>query len=152
MVAKIMFTKESDEYGFLSNFYPCTIEYGEGRGIYKSSEHLYQSQKVSGVANRMKVITASTPAKAKQLANTLPRVPDWGQRKIRAMKRALWYKFKQPRLRKWLLATGDAELVEMVYWCDHFWGVCHCTHCHGKGENNLGKLLMKLRQKLRDEQ
>jgi predicted NAD-dependent protein-ADP-ribosyltransferase YbiA (DUF1768 family) len=42
-----------------------------------------------------------------------------------------------------LKATGDEELVEGNWWNDTFWGVCN-----GVGENNLGKLLMKIRAEL----
>jgi len=39
-----------------------------------------------------------------------------------------------------LLQTGDEELIEGNKWGDRFWGVCK-----GKGKNNLGKILMKIR-------
>lgn len=42
-----------------------------------------------------------------------------------------------------LLETGDAELVESNWWHDYFWGVCN-----GRGENHLGKILMKIRAEL----
>ena len=39
------------------------------------------------------------------------------------------------------------ELIEGNTWSDNFWGDCHCPKCRGiKGENNLGKLLMKIRE------
>jgi len=53
-------------------------------------------------------------------------------------------KFKQPELKAKLLATGDAELIEGNHWGDIVWGVCR-----GKGENRLGKILMKVREELR---
>jgi hypothetical protein len=43
-----------------------------------------------------------------------------------------------------LLATGDMELIEDNDWDDTYWGVCN-----GAGENNLGKLLMKIRAEAR---
>ncbi len=43
-----------------------------------------------------------------------------------------------------LLATGDAELVEGNNWGDRFWGICR-----GEGRNELGKILMKVRDELR---
>ena len=42
-----------------------------------------------------------------------------------------------------LMDTGDAELIEGNNWNDTFWGVCN-----NAGENNLGKLLMKIRAAL----
>lgn len=43
-----------------------------------------------------------------------------------------------------LLKTGDEELVEGNTWGDTFWGVCK-----GKGRNELGKILMKVREEFR---
>jgi predicted NAD-dependent protein-ADP-ribosyltransferase YbiA (DUF1768 family) len=45
-----------------------------------------------------------------------------------------------------LLATDDEELVEGNWWNDTFWGVCR-----GDGENNLGKIIMKVRDELRQQ-
>lgn len=44
------------------------------------------------------------------------------------------------------MTTGNAELIEGNTWNDTFWGVCN-----GEGENNLGKLLMKVRTNLFEE-
>jgi predicted NAD-dependent protein-ADP-ribosyltransferase YbiA (DUF1768 family) len=56
------------------------------------------------------------------------------------MEDILMRKFAHLELRGLLLATGDAHLEEGNWWGDYFWGVCK-----GKGENNLGKILMKVR-------
>jgi predicted NAD-dependent protein-ADP-ribosyltransferase YbiA (DUF1768 family) len=54
-------------------------------------------------------------------------------------------KFTQNRiLADKLIATGDTELIEGNNWRDYFWGMCN-----GKGKNNLGKILMKVREELR---
>jgi len=55
-------------------------------------------------------------------------------------------KFKQEDLKQMLLDTGDQELVEGNTWNDTFWGVCR-----GEGQNNLGKILMKVRMELRQQ-
>jgi N-glycosidase YbiA len=44
-----------------------------------------------------------------------------------------------------LLDTGDAELVEVNHWRDFWWGVCN-----GVGANHLGRLLMTIRNELRE--
>lgn len=41
------------------------------------------------------------------------------------------------------LEHRQRELIEGNTWGDTFWGVCR-----GKGENNLGKILMRLRSEL----
>jgi predicted NAD-dependent protein-ADP-ribosyltransferase YbiA (DUF1768 family) len=45
-----------------------------------------------------------------------------------------------------LIATKDAELIEGNNWGDVIWGCVRGPGDEWIGENNLGKLLMKLRQ------
>ena len=59
------------------------------------------------------------------------------------MRELLRQKFAHPDLRRLLLATGDAELVEGNTWGDTFWGTVD-----GKGENHLGKILTRIRTEL----
>ena len=47
-----------------------------------------------------------------------------------------------------LLSTGDQELIEGTWWHDKFWGICICTKCANKGDNNLGKILMTVREEI----
>jgi len=57
-------------------------------------------------------------------------------------------KFKaHPDLKKKLLETGTAKLIEGNTWHDTFWGVNINT---GKGENHLGKILMQVRSELKN--
>jgi predicted NAD-dependent protein-ADP-ribosyltransferase YbiA (DUF1768 family) len=49
------------------------------------------------------------------------------------------------------LLTADLEIVENNYWHDNFWGSCTCSRCGRKGENNLGKILMSVRQELKQQ-
>ena len=44
-----------------------------------------------------------------------------------------------------LLKTGDAILIEGNTWGDKIWG-----QVNGVGENNLGKILMRIREELKD--
>lgn len=54
-------------------------------------------------------------------------------------------KFTQHKdLAEKLLETGDEELVEGNKWNDTYWGVCN-----GKGKNQLGKILMRIREELK---
>ncbi|MBK9336371.1 MAG: NADAR family protein [Lewinellaceae bacterium] len=62
------------------------------------------------------------------------------------MRECLELKFSQEPFLTWLLETGDANLQEGNTWSDTFWGVDLET---GAGENNLGKLLMEIREHLR---
>jgi len=57
----------------------------------------------------------------------------------------LFAKFSQSKkLSELLLSTGDKYLEETNNWGDEFWGVCNEV-----GENNLGKILIRVRKKLK---
>jgi len=72
--------------------------------------------------------------------------PDWDDVRIGVMEEVVRAKFNQnPHLAARLMATGQMPLVEGNDWGDTFWGVDVKT---GKGENNLGKILMKIRSEL----
>lgn len=61
------------------------------------------------------------------------------------MYKLLRAKFVQEPMRSKLLETGEAYLEETNYWKDTFWGVYN-----GTGENRLGRLLMLVRDELRE--
>ena len=62
------------------------------------------------------------------------------------MRKGLEIKFQDVFMQTCLMETDDHELIEGNWWNDTFWGVYK-----GKGENNLGKLLMEIRQRIRNE-
>lgn len=130
-------------YKFLSNFFPVTILL-DGRH-YSSVEHAYQAAKTDNPAERYKIQCAETPGQAKRLGRNVTMRGDWDKVKLQVMLDLLHQKFKEPYLAKLLLETGDAELVEGNNWGDTFWG-----KCNGRGENHLGKLLMQVRQEIRE--
>jgi predicted NAD-dependent protein-ADP-ribosyltransferase YbiA (DUF1768 family) len=68
--------------------------------------------------------------------------PDWQSVCLGLMKDFVAQKFANPELAQMLIATGEAQLEEGNDWGDTFWGVCE-----GVRENNLGKILMSLREK-----
>lgn len=60
-------------------------------------------------------------------------------------------KFSDDDLKARLLLTGDKKLIEGNTWHDNFWGDCTCKKCETvERKNTLGKLLMKLRDELRE--
>jgi len=134
---------------FLSNMYPCTVVVA---GIvFKCSESAYVAAKVDkndpnrrAEQSKISLINGYT---AKSYGQKYVKLrDDWAQVKIPLMYMILREKFTQnDDLRLKLLATGDEPLVEINEWGDEFWGVCR-----GKGQNNLGKLLMQLRAELRN--
>ena len=132
----------SGPYRWLSNFYMVDVEF-DGK-IYPSTEHAFQAAKTFDEKDREDVRQADTPKLAKKLGKLVKLREDWDSVRLSVMEDMLRKKFENPELRRKLLETGHAELIEGNYWHDTFWGVCD-----GKGENNLGKLLMKIRDEIR---
>lgn len=97
------------------------------------------------MAERRRIAALATPAEAKAAGRALKYRADWEQVKFDVMEQCVRYKFTHhPELAAELLATGNAYLEEGNTWNDQIWGVYQ-----GKGDNRLGKLLMKVRGELR---
>jgi ribA/ribD-fused uncharacterized protein len=133
----------SGEFGFLSNFFPAKVMFENI--MYPTSEHAYQAAKTLDVEERKRIAAIIIPGQAKREGNSLLSIrKDWEQIKVSIMESILRIKFlSNTCLLNKLIATGDKELIEGNWWGDCFWGVCK-----GVGENNLGKLLMKIRTDL----
>jgi ribA/ribD-fused uncharacterized protein len=129
-------------YRFLSNFWPCTIEY---KGIiFPSTENAYQAAKNLNPIDWAQFTTCG-PGEAKRLSRKLPIRKDWDKIKLSVMAELTIEKYAvESDLADRLVQTYPHELVEGNTWHDYFWGVCA-----GRGENNLGKLLMARREYLR---
>lgn len=143
----------SGRWSFLSNFYPCEVKF---QGItYPSVEHYYVALKVKDdqlidgqyhTCNDCREMISKIPTagQVKRFGRTKIQVrKDWDDIKLKVMEYGLREKYKHENFREMLLSTGSEELVEGNYWKDFFWGVCN-----GVGENNLGKLLMKIRSEI----
>lgn len=153
----IMINSLTGRYRFLSNFYPSKIEH---QGItYPTVEHFYVSMKIDeGQMIRTRYMTTEdcrqmiskipTASEVKKLGASLKIRKGWDDKKLKIMEFALNEKFKNNDLRDLLISTGSEEIVEGNYWHDNFFGVCSCKSCEGKGQNNLGKLLMSIREKI----
>lgn len=129
----------------LSNFYEAPFRIGSF--IWPSTEHFYQAHKSSDFYERLDILMAETPKEAKYMSREIenPR-ENWEDKRLVYMWKGLKAKFTQNEdLKRYLLDTGDAELVENSPY-DSFWG-------RGKnwdGRNMLGKMLMKLRKEIRE--
>ena len=135
-------TEFSGENRWLSNFWPCKVMFADVE--YPSVEHAYQAAKTLDLEAR-KAFTQCNAAEAKRLGRTMTIRKDWEATKMRVMETLLEQKFqKGTELANKLIATGNVQLIEGNYWNDRFWGVCR-----GVGRNNLGKMLMAIRNNLR---
>lgn len=134
------------EFGFLSNFWPCSVTVWGFK--FPSAEHAYQAAKAKEPSVREQFLQG-TPGQAKRLGRKIQVRSDWEQIKLEAMKEVVKAKFLQnPSLKRNLLATGTQELVEGNRWHDGFWGTCLCGKCP-QGQNQLGQILMEVRSALR---
>jgi len=136
----------SGPWGFLSNFAPCEVLLD---GIaYPSVEHAYQAAKTLDFEKREKFLFSGiTAGMAKRMGKGLKLRPDWEEVKIGIMRDLLMQKFSPSILRRKLLSSFQAVLVEGNHWHDNYWGNCTCELCYGtEGENMLGKLLMEVRR------
>ena len=131
------------QYNWLSNFYICHVPYN---GLfYRNAEAAYQAQKTTDPEIREDFENLD-PLKAKRKGRRLELRKDWEEMKVKIMKEVVKSKFmSNPDLRNKLIATGDADLVELNHWNDRTWGVCSKTNI---GKNLLGKILMKLRREI----
>ncbi len=134
-----------EEYDFLSNFYETRVEYG---GItYLNAEAAFQAQKCMSDEEK-RLFADMTPGRAKYHGKRVRLRPDWEHVKLDIMEGVVRAKFTQnPALAEKLLQTGEIRLVEGNTWNDIFWGVSLKT---GKGQNHLGRILMKIRRELRE--
>jgi len=149
------------EYRFLSNFWPTEVEM-DGV-LYPTVEHAYQAAKTTDERKREAILwqmvpilnggeiswekIGTSPGYAKSIARSFVLRDGWEILKLPLMEFLLRQKFSTEPLRSQLLSTYPRELVEGNYWGDRFWGVYK-----GAGENHLGKLLMKIRKEIRQEQ
>ena len=131
------------EYFFLSNFYMAPVVY-EGLH-FTNNEAAFQAQKCINPAGR-KSFESLNPSEAKKKGRHVTLRPDWETVKFDVMKGIVFAKFTQNAdLREKLLATGDAYLEEGNTWGDRVWGTVN-----GAGRNNLGIILMEVRESLRE--
>ena len=167
---------DDEEYRFLSNMYPCkvvlddieyqTAEAGFHAGKFKEKKYkkMFANLKTKDDAN-----WKDLGKKAKRLGqkngitkqyNLSFNTDAWdngeGQK---AMLKAVRAKFKDPDLASKLLKTGNAILIEGTFWNDRTWGVGlrrikdkdgNIIAYKGSGRNQLGKLLMKVRDELKN--
>lgn len=142
-----MITEFRGETGFLSNFVECSIEF-EGK-IYKSVENAYMAAKNDSIEWRnFCLINSAGACKKASRSLTFHTRKGWYKDKLEVMESLLIKKFNQEPFKTLLIKTGEQVIQEGNWWNDKFWGVCLKTN---EGENNLGKLLMKIRKDLQNE-
>lgn len=130
------------EYRWLSNFADGDVYvYGEH---YQNREAAYQAQK-SLDPEIKKQFYDITAREAKKLGVEINLREDWEEVKYGIMYDVCLAFFEQHKEDKQrLLNTGFTYLEEGNTWNDTYWGICNEI-----GENNLGRILMQIRENLR---
>jgi len=145
MAGVINFYLTGNEYGCFSNFAAYPIEM-DGK-VWPTSEHYFQAQKFAGTDHEEAVRIAKSPMIAARMGRdrSRPLRADWDNAKDDIMRQAVRAKFSQhPEIRKSLLATGAASIVEHTA-NDSYWG----DGGDGTGKNMLGRILVQVRDELR---
>ncbi len=139
-----------NEYYFLSNMFPCTVvvdmntlmaprEFKNMSMHFTCSESAFQAAKCKDLEEMVKFMTLDG-YKAKRAGYKVALRPDWEKVKVMIMSNIIRQKFIQhPELME-KLRSIEGEICEDNTWNDTFWGVCN-----GKGRNELGIILMKIR-------
>jgi len=112
-------------------------------------EHYYQALKFNDESYQEKIRLSESPQQAKKLGSTRfkRRRRDWKKIKTTVMTRALYTKCRTyTHITEKLLDTHDTKLVENSQY-DYYWG---CGRDR-RGENHYGKVLMNIRNKLKEE-
>lgn len=158
----IGFFHENEEYGCFSNWYPAEFEYAGKH--FANSEQFMMYHKVlmfhkHDLANQ--IMQTSDPAKCKKIAGQ--KFPEfnsdlWEKTCVTIVKRGVKAKFVQnPDILQKLLDTGNALLAECSPF-DKKWGIGidindpdRLVIAKWKGKNLLGRILMEIREELRQE-
>ena len=129
-------------FRWLSNFYPLENGVCLDEIYYPSVENVFQACKWPH--DQREQFTTCSPGQAKRLGKLAPNFDQkkWTKKKYELMFELNWQKYhNNPILRSKLILTEGFHLEERNNWSDRFWG----TDVNGIGENNLGIILMTIR-------
>ena len=171
----IFFISSSLDFSFLSNFYmsdfrddkiiqdgtPIVFNCNEKYFMYRKAETCESSKDVLEYilkqtdANEIR-IAGGPPIRGGKIIMSKANAEDWDAVKLRVMKRGLGLKFSQNEaLKEKLIATGKKKHNEANKH-DRYWGIgfdveIGMTKSSDEfGENQLGKLLMELREEIKN--
>jgi ribA/ribD-fused uncharacterized protein len=159
MIKKIVvieFTKVDLPYGWLGNMYASPIQF-EGKE-WLTTEALFQALRYDSEEIREAIRKEKSPMGAKMKAKSFKsqmRVVPMGEEDVDNMKKVVRMKFKQYTiLKSKLIITGEHILVENIGNRNGerhlFWGM---KKVNGEwiGNNMMGKILMEIREEMKNE-
>ncbi|KZT01034.1 DUF1768-domain-containing protein [Laetiporus sulphureus 93-53] len=144
-VKPILFYHRDQPYYEFTNFSPHPVEFA-GK-VYPTAEHLFQAHKFldtdPALAERIRRLPSARAALEEAARSRRLQRSDWFDVNVGIMDMILEAKFTQhSHLRRMLLDTGESQLIEDSP-VDSFWGVGR----DGNGRNELGKALMRVRDR-----
>ena len=130
------------EYDFLNNRYGCSFVW---QGIrYNNVESAFHASKYTDESERKVLSRMSAEKAVKKNRDYTPSI-EWEECKLDIMESILLAKFDQnPSLKKRLIETNGRILINGNNKNETYWGIDLYSW---KGENNLGKILMTIRDK-----
>ena len=132
---------------FLSNFYESNFVVNNK--IYASVEHFFQASKSNNDIDHEQIRLCNNPSMAKRTGRRIHLRIDWEEQKVNIMYQGVCAKFYQNfDLSIKLIKTYPDVLEEVNDWNDRFWGIDIKTN---KGQNMLGKILMRVRDELQEK-
>ncbi|KAL5529926.1 hypothetical protein ACEPAF_6183 [Sanghuangporus sanghuang] len=145
----LRFDLDTPGYGGLTHLSPHRVVYK--RKLYPTAAHLFEAHRFLDFRNDIaaRVRKAATLADLEAVLRTVQEFtrPDWEEVLLDKMEDALYCKIVQHQdLCEILLGTGNAELIYADP-TDPFWG----EGAHEEGANELGRALMRIRDRLRRE-
>lgn len=142
-----IFFSRSDTESLLGSWAPYAFRL-EGQE-WPTVEHYFQALKFREAEYQERIRAAKSPKEARKLGRSKrqPLREDWKKVREVVLTRAIYTRARTyNQLAAALLETGDKTLVENNAY-DYFWG---CGRDR-RGENRYGKVLMKVRARLREE-
>lgn len=141
---RILFWEGGDGFECFSNFSIYPLMY-DGK-LWPTSEHAYQASKFDDQKIKDEIFNAESPLDAFNIGRDSKNIlkKDWFQIRVKIMEDIIRQKIKQyPDIYKKLIETGKRDIIEASP-VDSFWG----WGPDKKGENNMGKIWMKLRSEI----
>ncbi|KAK5169702.1 uncharacterized protein LTR77_005680 [Saxophila tyrrhenica] len=159
----VYFWREFEQpYGFLSQWYESAFEVDGVTYVTAEMWMMVQKAGLFGDEETAQAMMKTTVPSEHQALGRKARGFDrgkWDEHKSRIVEEGNYHKFTKGKesteMARLLLATGERELVEASP-TDRIWGVGFAAANAGDnreqwGENRLGKAIMNVRQKLREE-
>lgn len=150
--SKITYDDKGRIKNWFSNMLPLDEPFIYDGITYRTSENFYQAMKLPKDRSDLRAeIAAMNPYKAKLAIRDKEKYlwrSDWTpELSLKVMRYILWVKFAYGTTWADKLLLSEGEIVEWNNWRDVFWGWDINLKT---GENNLGKILMEIRESLWD--